>query len=300
MDKGFIKLNRKSFTHKFWTKARVLSEFEAWIDLIQSARYDETVQIEYIDGREVKYGRGQYPASIRFLAKRWSWGDQKVRTFLNELKRDGSIKTDSSQGMNVITLCKYDKYNSVSNRENTANNTIDNTDISLILKELKELKTQVVTQQITHSQHSDNTNNKKVKKEEERTKNNYRDNSNELPLCGTKKPHPENIDYKKFVEWFNENTKGVFGELRYPLSDTRKGLMRARIREHGKQTFFEVIQRSYASDFMKGNNTKSWKASFDWIIKPTNFEKILSGNYDNRTNGGAKDDDDFINNLLNK
>lgn len=165
MDKGFIKLNRKSFAHKFWTKARVLSEFEAWIDLIQSARFDEAVKIEYIDGREIKYGRGQYPASIRFLAKKWSWGEQKVRSFLSELKRDGSIKTDSSQGMNIITLCKYDKYNSGDRSENTANNTPDNTDIALILKELQQLKTQVLSQQITQSQHSDNTNNKKDNKE---------------------------------------------------------------------------------------------------------------------------------------
>lgn len=170
MEKGFIKLNRKSFAHKFWTKARVLSEFEAWIDLIQSARYDEAVKIEYIDGREIKYGRGQYPASIRFLAKRWTWGEQKVRTFLNELKKDGSITTDSLQGMNVITLCKYEKYNSGEYIENTANNTPDNIDMSLILKELQELKTQVTTQQITQSQHSGNTNSNKEKKEKKKKK----------------------------------------------------------------------------------------------------------------------------------
>lgn len=164
-NKGFIKLNRKSFAHKFWTKARVLSEFEAWIDLIQSARFDEAVTIEYIDGREIKYGRGQYPASIRFLAKKWNWGEQKVRSFLNELKRDGSITTDSSQGMNIITLCKYDKYNSGYMVDNTANNTLDNTYIQLILSELKDLKTHVSTQSVTQLQHSGNTNNKKVNKE---------------------------------------------------------------------------------------------------------------------------------------
>ncbi|MDR2004106.1 MAG: hypothetical protein LBQ74_13825 [Prevotella sp.] len=166
MDKGYIKLSRKSFAHKFWTKARVFSEFEAWVDLIQSALFmnGETgvaIKSEYIDGREIKYGRGQYPASIRFLAKKWSWGDQKVRSFLNELKRDGSIKTDSSQGVNIITICKYDKYNSVLFSDNTANNTANNTDILLILKELQQLKTQVITHQITQSQHSGNTNNKK-------------------------------------------------------------------------------------------------------------------------------------------
>lgn len=128
----------------------------------------------------------------------------------------------------------------------------------------------------------------------------YRDNSNELPLSGTKKPHAENIDYKKFVVWFNEKTKGVFGELRYPLSEARKGMMRARIKEHGKDAFFSVILSSAKSNFLRGDNKKNWRATFDWMIRPTNFEKILTGNFDNRTNGNSLDDDDFINNLLNK
>ncbi|GAB6121112.1 Lin1244/Lin1753 domain-containing protein [Dysgonomonas termitidis] len=129
---------------------------------------------------------------------------------------------------------------------------------------------------------------------------NYRDNSNELPLSGTEKPHAENIDYQKFIEWFNDKTKGVFGELRYPLSESRKGMMRARIKEHGKDVFFSVILSSAKSNFLKGDNKRNWRATFDWIIRPTNFEKILTGNFDNRTNGNSLDDDEFINKLLDK
>ena len=169
---GFIKLNRKSFAHKFWTKSRVFSEFEAWIDLIQSARFDETVQIEYIGGREIKYGRGQYPASRRFLAERWQWGEQKVRSFLNGLKKDGSITIDDTQGMSIITLCKYEKYNSTGEAENPANNPADNQGMELIMKELQELKTQLSTHQITQWQPSDNPKNKKEKKEKKEIKEN--------------------------------------------------------------------------------------------------------------------------------
>lgn len=139
-----------------------------------------------------------------------------------------------------------------------------------------------------------------VNKENTVNNNSYRDNSKELPLSGTQKPHAENINYQKFVEWFNEKTKGIFGELRYPLSEARKGMMRARIKEHGKDAFFNVILSSTKSNFLKGDNKKAWRATFDWMIKPTNFEKILTGNFDNRSNGNSLDDDDFINNLINK
>lgn len=90
------------------------------------------------------------------------------------------------------------------------------------------------------------------------------------------------IDYKKIVEFFNSETKGVFGEVRYPISSKRQESIRARIREHGKEAFIEMIRKASASDFLKGNNNRGFQASFDWLIKPSNFPKVLEGNYDNR------------------
>ena len=167
MDKGFIKLNRKFFSHKMWEAARTFSECEAWIDLIQSARFEATEQIERIGGREICFGRGQYPASNRYLARKWGWGEQKVKTFLSKLKIERMIKVDTSQGMNVITLCKYNSYNGTSQPDNSD----DNSSIDLLFKELRDLRTQLEAQQITQAQPTSNPNLKKEKKEEERITN---------------------------------------------------------------------------------------------------------------------------------
>ncbi len=114
MDKGFIMLSRKLFSHRIWKASRTFSECEAWIDLIQSARFEATQLTASIGGREITYGRGQYPASISFLSQKWKWNsEKKVRNFLDMLKKDGMITTDASQGMNVITLCNYDLYNPI-------------------------------------------------------------------------------------------------------------------------------------------------------------------------------------------
>ena len=94
--------------------------------------------------------------------------------------------------------------------------------------------------------------------------------------------HPESINYESLIAWFNESTKGLFGEIRTPISEKRKSMVKARIREHGKQIFCEVVKKACQSDFLKGQNIRGWSATFDWIIKPSNFEKILSGNYDNK------------------
>ena len=116
MEKGFIMISRKLFSHRIWRASRTFSECEAWIDLIQSARFEATVTIERIGGRNISYGRGQYPASISFLAQKWGWkSEKKVRNFLDTLRKEGMITTDCSQGMNIITLCNYDIYNTPDN-----------------------------------------------------------------------------------------------------------------------------------------------------------------------------------------
>ena len=101
------------------------------------------------------------------------------------------------------------------------------------------------------------------------------------------KPKPkgkkEKIDYERLITWFNDQTKGVFGNVKYPISEKRKSMVRARINEHGKEMFMAVVKMACESDFLRGQNKSGFIATFDWIIKPSNFDKILSGNYSNKS-----------------
>lgn len=144
MEEGYIKLSRKFFANDMWKEARTFSECEAWLDLIQSARFEATPRKVSIGGREVSYTRSQYPASIRFLAKKWLWTERKVRSFLTKLKKEGMISTECQQGMNVITITNYDKYNG--KRQESGNDTANDTDSILQIKCLVESLTQLVTQ----------------------------------------------------------------------------------------------------------------------------------------------------------
>lgn len=91
----------------------------------------------------------------------------------------------------------------------------------------------------------------------------------------------DTIDYLKFCEWFNSETKGVFGNLKYPLGKKRRDAIRARVAERGKVQLFDAIRLAARSDWLKGQNRSGWTATFDWMIKPSNFEKLITGNYDN-------------------
>lgn len=111
------------------------------------------------------------------------------------------------------------------------------------------------------------------------------DEQSEIALSGSggTPTKPESINFENLVANFNRVTKGVFGVVQLPLSEQRKKCIRARIREHGKEIFMEVIRKAAASDFLKGQNQRGFTATFDWLIKPSNFEKVLSGNYDNHS-----------------
>lgn len=95
-------------------------------------------------------------------------------------------------------------------------------------------------------------------------------------------PTVHQIDYQAIINFFNTQTQGAFGQVMYPISEKRKSSIRARIKEHGKDKFALMIKKASASSFLKGDGSKGFVANFDWMIRPSNFQKILEGNYDNK------------------
>lgn len=67
------------------------------------------------------------------------------------------------------------------------------------------------------------------------------------------------------------------------IDGNRKKAIAARWRTYKNlEVFEELFTIAESSDFLKGNNDSNWSADFDWMMKPTNFSKILEGKYDNR------------------
>lgn len=110
----YIPISRRLFEHPFWCEERVFSRFEAWLDIVQSARFEDTKQL--IGNRFIEVKRGQMLVSLRFLSGRWQWSTKKVNSFLDLLMQDKMIikETPKETGQTVITICNYDKYNFIS------------------------------------------------------------------------------------------------------------------------------------------------------------------------------------------
>lgn len=61
------------------------------------------------------------------------------------------------------------------------------------------------------------------------------------------------------------------------------------------ETFEELFRVAESSPFLKGQNDRGWQADFDWMMKESNFLKILEGKYNGRAvaNAGWRDESYF-------
>lgn len=283
MDEGFLRLSRRFFSNEMWNEARTFSSCEAWLDLIQSARFEATPRKESIGGREISYSRGQYPASIRFLSQRWKWSEKKVRSFLVHLRKKGMITVECNQGMNLITLCKYEEYNPMGTTKGTTKGTGIEKEINELRHEWAQLRAQLGAQSMNNnlpqsellqkSGHTEGTNTKKEERKKENTPNGV------SKKAWLSLPSPsEKIDYSGLMEYYNTTFKGRLPQIK-SMTDARKKAVKARIAQYGKESVRSVFSLILQSPFLLGANDRNWKCDFDWIFKQTNFTKILEGNY---------------------
>lgn len=69
------------------------------------------------------------------------------------------------------------------------------------------------------------------------------------------------------IAGINENTK-------------RRQHVAARVREYGKTRFALGLKKASESRFLNGGGKNGRIFTFDWVVLPNNFPKVLEGNYD--------------------
>lgn len=85
------------------------------------------------------------------------------------------------------------------------------------------------------------------------------------------------------------------------LTASRQKAIRARLNTYTVEQFEEMFRKAESSSFLKGAGGRNWIANFDWLIKDSNFAKVLEGNYDDKGSSGNKgsfETDDFFNAAL--
>ncbi|WP_060679602.1 hypothetical protein [Virgibacillus halodenitrificans] len=126
MSKGWIKLYRDIKDHWIYQESRKFSKYEAWLDMLMSANYKDN---KFVLGNElIEVKRGQFVTSIRRLCNEWDWSNTKVVQFLELLQKDGMIEVTKDTKKTVITIIKYDIYQTSNDTEKTENTHEDDTE----------------------------------------------------------------------------------------------------------------------------------------------------------------------------
>lgn len=96
---------------------------------------------------------------------------------------------------------------------------------------------------------------------------------------------PSGVDIvMRLVKIWNEVGGGCFlpVEEKYLIHNTKRLKELVLLKEKNPVTeeeFKSLVERASKSSFLKGNNDRNWKATFDWFLAIENMNKIIEGNF---------------------
>lgn len=230
---NFIPLNRELFEHYLWCEEREYSRFEAWLFLLKEARFEDTKVLD--KGKLVIVKRGQIYASIRFLATAFGWSTKKVGNYIQMLETDKMIKRETVKetGQSVLTVCNYDKYNTIVSEKETVRKQQGNAE------ETKSNTVNTVTKEILSIE--------SIQKE----------------------PHgssPSHTDYEKFKDWLSRKAPYCSNPKNFPSQITEDEFLKLKCNYTGQQIANIIEQIENRKDLRK-RYTNLYRTVLNWLKK---------------------------------
>lgn len=100
----------------------------------------------------------------------------------------------------------------------------------------------------------------------------------------TREEEVANKDFDEIISFFNQQMKGKGIQQVAIITSERRQAFDRLVSQTGvnKDTLKQAIKNAAESDFLNGKGPKGWVASFDWMMMPQNFQKVLENNYRNK------------------
>ena len=100
----------------------------------------------------------------------------------------------------------------------------------------------------------------------------------------TREEEVANQDFDEIISFFNQQMKGKGIQQVAIITSERRQAFERLMSQTGvnKDTLKQAIKNAAESDFLNGKGPKGWVASFDWMMIPQNFQKVLENNYRNK------------------
>lgn len=195
--------------------------------------------------------RGQIATTLPKIAKENGITERQARTILDRLKATGRVSVKTTSKFSIITLNNYDcAFENVSQSDRQMSGERQTACQSNVRPTLFNTDIQNTEEQNTRASGA-------VSNVLETAVREYNENCKSLePLAGELSYHQGRLVVEAFKEL------------------------------HGV-SFAEYFQRVEGSAFLTGKSSSSFKADFNWLIRPENVAKVLSGKYDRNFESGA-------------
>ena len=266
---GWIKLHRKLLDNPVTMKDT--DHLAVWIYLLLNASHNEHPAL--FKGEKITLKPGQLITGRKSIALALHIDESKVERILKSLKSEQQIEQQTSSKNRLISITNWEFYQQseqqieqqVNNKRTKSEQQIEqqtsskNRLISITNWEFYQQSEQQIEQQV---------NNKRTTSEQQvNTNKNIKNDKNERKdIC-------QNI-----LDLFNRICCS-FGRVKN-ITKSRAEIIDNSLKTYSLDDFKEVFKKAEQSDFLKGNNSRSWSASFDWLIKEDNMAKVLEGKYD--------------------
>ena len=268
MEDGWIKLHRKMREWQHYQRPSVRLVFEELL-------FCANTKPAWFHG--IKVNRGETIVSIETICAYTGFARATVVAALKILEETKEIKRSKCWRGIRTKIINFDRYQ---DNESSESSIVSSIESSSKTEPLIELQSELQTEPLIEPEQEL----KKDKKE----KNNIDANAS---TSGAGAPDPdlssqESVDFVGLMKFFNRTMEeaGAIIPRCKSCDGKRREFVRARIREHGLDAVYEMITKASQSDFLNGKSRSGWIADFTWLFRPSNFQKVLEGNYDNRTN----------------
>lgn len=107
--RGFVAISRDLWMNADFRDSE-MSQREAWIWMIAHATW-KPLEVR-VGSNVIQLERGELAYSTRYLAGVFRWSEARVRRYFDMLKNRRMAQTKTDAGVTVVTICKYDEYQS--------------------------------------------------------------------------------------------------------------------------------------------------------------------------------------------
>ena len=224
-----------------------------WTQLRREASWtDKTV---WYNSQQVYLQARQVIVTVNSLVKRWKVSKPTVINFLQRLEHDKLIERQTDSRKTVITITPLGWADSEVKSEVTSAVKVDH-----------DVDRQTYRQPLPP------------------IINNKEKNIIASGGARTREEEVANHDFDEIISFFNEQMKGKGIQQVAIITSERRQAFERLVSQTGvnKDTLKQAIRNAAESDFLNGKGPKGWVASFDWMMIPQNFQKVLENNYRNK------------------